>query len=150
MERITGFLASAVRGAQRCLLTQRSAKRRRAPGVWRTWSAWRCVRESQSLGPDARPGARLRAFFRRGRIRSVRFTGRDAGAELEEPAEVVGVAPGFCDQPAADAEDERRGEHLWLALGRDAEELLLGAGVGGADGDLVAFGDHVVDRPLLL
>src|SRR3990172_7390882 len=73
-----------------------------------------------------------------------------ACSELEEPAEIVGVAPGLEDLPVHDPMDEGRRERLPSTTGEDPEEALLHAGVRRTHHDLVTLGDDIVDRPLLL
>src|SRR4051812_47500414 len=76
--------------------------------------------------------------------------GGDAGTQLQEPAEGVGVAPGLGDPAVVQPGGEGGGEDLPDAGGGDAEEAVLHAGVGGPDDAPVALGDDVVDRPGLL
>jgi hypothetical protein len=51
--------------------------------------------------------------------------GADARIQPQQPAEVVGIAPGLLDDPIGDAEGERRGEDLTDPGGRYAEEAAL-------------------------
>jgi len=70
-------------------------------------------------------------------------------AELEQSAQVIGVAPGLTDQPAGDVVDEHRGENLPATMAWYAEKTVLLDDVRGADGHLVDGSDDILDGPLL-
>ena len=83
------------------------------------------------------------------RRQSACLLGEDA-ADLAVAAQVVGVAPDLGHHARLDPEREGRREHLLDPGCGQIEEEVLHAPVRGADDDLVALGDHVVDGPPLL
>src|SRR4051812_35873419 len=71
-------------------------------------------------------------------------------AELQEPAEIIGVAPGGDQLSVGNLMDEGCGECLLPAVAGNAEEALLLTGICRAHDHFIALGDHILDRPGLL
>lgn len=79
-------------------------------------------------------------------FRAARF---NACAELEQPAQIIGIAPSLADQSTGDVVNEHRGEHLLATMAWYAQETVLIDGIRGADGHLVDGGDDILNGPLL-
>ena len=114
----------------------RSRKRRRL-------SVWASTANGKH-DDDRTPGRSTQAYLR------ARRRWLDPSPELEEPSEIVSVAPGLEDLSVGNPMNEHCRERLRLAVTWDAQKTLLDAAIGRAHRHSVSLGNNVVNRPRLL